>query len=91
VIGGSKELIFNTEFIFPLMPQVKLKGFLFFDAGNAFSEDEDVGIDELRMSTGFGFRWLSPLGPLVLAIGYPLDLREGEDSSAVQFTIGTPY
>ena len=91
VIGGNKELIFNTEFIFPLMPQVKLKGFLFFDAGNAYSEDEDIRVDELRMSTGFGFRWLSPLGPLVLAIGYPLDLREGEDSSAVQFTIGTPY
>ncbi|MBZ0252711.1 MAG: BamA/TamA family outer membrane protein, partial [Candidatus Methylomirabilis sp.] len=63
---------------------------LFFDAGNAYSEDEDLDITELRLSTGVGVRWLSPLGPLQLAIGFPIIRRAGEDASAVQFSVGAP-
>jgi outer membrane protein insertion porin family len=91
VIGGNKELIFNLEYIFPLVPQVKLRGLVFFDAGNAFSEDEDIRLETLRLSVGSGFRWFSPLGPLTLVVGFPLDRMAGEKGSAVQFTIGTPF
>lgn len=91
VIGGDKELIFNLEYIFPLVPQVKLRGLVFFDAGNAFSEDEDLNFSGLRLSAGAGFRWFSPLGPLTFVLGFPLDRRAGEDPSAVQFSIGAPY
>jgi len=91
VIGGNKELMFNLEYIFPLVPQMKLRGLGFFDAGNAFSEDEDIRFPGLRLSAGAGIRWFSPLGPLTFVLGFPLDRRAGEDSSAVQFSIGTAY
>ncbi len=91
VIGGNKQLIYNVEYLFPLVPQVKLRGLVFFDAGNAFSEDEPVRLQGLRLSTGAGFRWFSPLGPLTLVVGFPIDRMEGERSSAVQFSIGTPF
>ncbi len=91
VIGGNKELIFNVEYIFPLVPQVKLRGLVFFDAGNAFSEDEGLSFSGLRLSAGGGFRWFSPMGPLTFVLGFPIDKRPGEDSSAIQFSIGAPY
>ncbi|MCA9771975.1 MAG: outer membrane protein assembly factor BamA, partial [Myxococcales bacterium] len=90
VIGGDKELLFNVEYIFPVIPQANLKGLVFLDAGNAFSEDENIDLTQLRMSVGFGFRWISPLGPLQLAIGFPIERRENEKSSAVQFSVGAP-
>jgi outer membrane protein insertion porin family len=91
VIGGNKELIFNLEYIFPLVPQVKLRGLVFFDAGNAFSEDEGLSFSALRLSAGGGFQWFSPMGPLTFVLGFPIDRRPGEDPSAVQFSIGAPF
>jgi len=87
-VGGNKQIIFNNEIIFPIVPDVKLKGFIFFDAGNAYQEDEDLSFREIRMSYGFGFKWQSPMGPLILAVGYPVDRKPGEDSSEIQFSIG---
>jgi outer membrane protein insertion porin family len=91
LIGGNKELIFNVEYIFPIAPSLKLRGLVFFDAGNAFSEDESIKFQNLRFSAGGGFRWFSPMGPLTFVLGFPLDRQEGEDPSAVQFSIGTPF
>ncbi len=89
-IGGNKQLIFNSEFIFPLVPSFGLKGLVFFDAGEAYPEGVGYELDKLRTSAGFGFRWLSPLGPLRLEIGYPLVRREGDDASSLQFSVGAP-
>ncbi len=91
LIGGNKELIFNAEYIFPIAPSLKLRGLFFFDAGNAFSEDESIKLKNLRFSAGGGFRWFSPMGPLTFVLGFPLDRQEGEDKSAVQFSVGAPY
>lgn len=88
VIGGDKELFFNFEMIFPLIPEVKIKGVLFFDAGNAWDVAQPIGLDDLRTSVGFGFRWISPVGPLRLEWGYNLSPKQGEAHSAWDFTIG---
>jgi outer membrane protein insertion porin family len=91
LIGGNKELIFNVEYIFPIAPSLKLRGLVFFDAGNAFGEDESIKFKNLRFSVGGGFQWFSPMGPLTFVLGFPLDPEEGEDASAVQFSIGAPF
>lgn len=91
LIGGNKELIFNVEHIFPIAPSLKLRGLVFIDAGNAFSEDESIKFQNLRFSAGAGIRWFSPMGPLTFVLGFPIDREEGEDPSAVQFSIGTPF
>lgn len=87
VIGGTKELIFNTEFIFPIVTELRLKGLVFFDAGNAYDLDESFG--KLRYTTGTGIRWISPMGPIRIEWGYNLDRRDGESSNKVEFTFGT--
>ncbi len=86
-IGGTKELIFNTEYIFPIFPDLKLKGVVFFDAGNSYDTTEPIG--SLRYTTGTGVRWISPLGPIRVEWGYNLQRRPGENSNKIEFTFGS--
>lgn len=85
--GGDKAAYFNAEYLFPIFKDLGLKGVLFYDAGNAWSEDEDYFTD-LRSSVGGGIRWFSPMGPLRLEWGYNLDPKEAEPQSDFQFSIG---
>ncbi|PLX47958.1 MAG: outer membrane protein assembly factor BamA [Desulfobulbaceae bacterium] len=54
-----------------------------------FSENWDLST--LRHGAGFGFRWLSPMGPLRLEWGKNLDPRDDEDSSIWDFSIGGSF
>lgn len=87
VIGGTKELIFNLEYIFPIVSELKLKGVVFADAGNSYDQDEPIGT--LRYTSGLGFRWISPIGPIRIEWGYNINKKPGEGSSKVEFTFGT--
>ncbi|MFH1624330.1 MAG: outer membrane protein assembly factor BamA, partial [Pseudomonadota bacterium] len=91
VIGGNKELLFNFEYIFPLFKEAGIKGLIFFDAGNAFDNDERYGIGQLRTSAGAGIRWYSPIGPLRLEWGYNLDPEPGEKGSNWEFAVGVMF
>ncbi len=88
LIGGNKELIFNAEYIFPIEKNIKLKGVLFFDAGNAFDNNETVSITSLRTTTGLGVRWMSPFGPIRLEWGFNLSPKAGESKNKVEFALG---
>ncbi len=90
-IGGNKELIFNVELEFPIVEQINLKGVLFFDAGNAFGEDENMAFESLRTSVGLGIRWWSPVGPLRFEWGFPLAPKPGEEPVVFEFTIGNSF
>jgi outer membrane protein insertion porin family len=87
VIGGTTELIFNTEFIFPLVQELRLKGLVFFDTGNSYEKFQDFG--KMRYTTGVGVRWISPLGPMRLEWGYNLDQKPGESSNKFEFAFGS--
>src|SRR5208282_4864768 len=67
-IGGTEELIFNTDYEFPILPEMKFKGVVFFDAGNSYEDFQQFG--SLRYTTGTGFRWISPIGPIRVEWGY---------------------
>jgi outer membrane protein insertion porin family len=43
---------------------------------------------QLRLATGFGVRWFSPLGPLRFEWGFPLNKLPYEEASVFEFTIG---
>jgi outer membrane protein insertion porin family len=86
-IGGTTELVFNTEYIFPILPEMKLKGVVFFDAGNSYQDFDNFGY--LRYTTGAGIRWISPIGPIRIEWGYNLDKKPGESSSKFEFAFGS--
>ena len=89
LIGGDAMLVTNMEFLFPIFPEQKIRGLLFFDAGNAY--DGRIDLTDLRYGAGVGIRWFSPIGPLRLEWGFNLDRRDEEPSSQWDFTIGTAF
>ncbi|MEZ4703772.1 MAG: outer membrane protein assembly factor BamA [Bdellovibrionota bacterium] len=92
LIGGNKQLIFNAEMVFPIIPSASIKGALFFDMGNAFDNGESMfTLRGQRQSVGVELRWLSPMAPLRFAWGFPLDRKENERSMNFDFTIGTLF
>lgn len=92
IIGGNKMAFVNVEYIFPLLIDMGIKGVVFFDAGNAWLED-DWDLGEIKKGVGGGIRWNSPFGPLRIEYGYGLDEIEGEDDDRhqIEFTVGTPF
>jgi outer membrane protein insertion porin family len=90
-VGGNKELIFNFEFNFPIVPAARLKGVLFYDIGKAFDDHEPMRIPELRHSWGWGFWWLSPMGPLRFEWGYIINRQPEDQASQFEFSIGTMF
>ena len=82
-------VVFNAEFLFPLLPEQNIKGLLFFDMGNAYTGRIDLG--NMKRSAGTGIRWFSPMGPLRLELGFNLDPKDGESSQEWDFTIGSAF
>ena len=98
LIGGNKQLVFNTELEFPIFEKVGIRGVLFWDIGNAFAANEnffEYKQQELFLgmfqSVGFGFRWFSPIGPLRFEWGIPLTPRPEDQRLLFEFTIGNSF
>jgi len=87
-VGGDKMAYVNLEYIFPLLEDMGLTGVVFYDTGCVYSAEDDWTMKDLRKSVGFGFRWLSPMGPLRLEWGYNIDPIDDEEQSLWDFTIG---
>ncbi|WP_431096009.1 outer membrane protein assembly factor BamA [Polaromonas aquatica] len=93
-IGGPKKLTLNAELIAPFPGAgndrtLRLYGFV--DAGNVFGDKESFRVNDLRVSTGVGISWISPVGPLRIAIATPLRKRPGDRIERLQFQIGTSF
>ncbi|HMS79015.1 MAG TPA: outer membrane protein assembly factor BamA [Burkholderiaceae bacterium] len=90
--GGQSKIVGSFEFLFP-MPgtgnEQILRMFWFVDVGNMFPDTISLG--DLRYSAGFGLNWLSPLGPLKLSVGYPINRQDGDRTQRFQFQIGTGF
>ncbi len=92
-LGGTKELIFNFEYNFPLYPAARLKGLVFYDIGRAFGIEpfRSFKIEDLAHSYGFGIYWLSPFGPLKFEFGFPLKKNSTDKLSSFDFSIGSQF
>ncbi len=88
--GGNKEFFTNFEYLFPLQKNMGILGVLFFDAGDAWDDDETPSLD-LYKSVGAGIRWYSPLGPLRMEYGFALDELDGEKPRKFEFSVGQFY
>ncbi|MFH1090299.1 MAG: outer membrane protein assembly factor BamA, partial [Pseudomonadota bacterium] len=88
-LGGEKMVLFNLEFIFPVIKEAGFMGVVFFDQGNVWSKDQDYNLGDLRRSYGIGIRYYSPFGPLRLEWGQVIDPRAGEPTSNLEFSVGT--
>ena len=91
VYGGDKLLILIGELEWWVYEPGGISLVAFFDAGNAFAENENYSLTNLRMDYGFGFRWNSPMGPMRFEWGIPINPRANEDKVVFNFTIGNMF
>ncbi|VAV85043.1 Outer membrane protein assembly factor YaeT [hydrothermal vent metagenome] len=89
ILGGDTKILLNTEIVFPILPQERFRGVVFFDIGNAF--DGSFNVSDLRKGAGVGIRWFSPMGPIRLEWGFNLDQQDDEEGSVWEFTIGSMF
>lgn len=102
-IDMSAEVIFPVPFI---KDSSSMRTLLFADAGNVFqtncpssTTDPDVGknceegvkFDGLRYSVGFGFSWLTPIGPISVALAKALNAEEEDDERFFEFVLGKTF
>ncbi len=91
-LGGAKRLIGNVELQIPFPGADKsLRWFAFLDAGNVFDEGQKIRLQDLRAAAGMGISWISPMGPLKLSFGRPLNKKPGDRTQGFQFTMGTGF
>jgi outer membrane protein insertion porin family len=88
--GGNGLAVFNVEWRFPIWRW--FGGAVFFDTGAVTAEVEDLAPDQLRSGVGAGLRLSTPVGPVRLDVGYPLDRVENQEQKVrVYLTIGHPF
>jgi outer membrane protein insertion porin family len=91
-VGGSFLTVFNAEIIFPLpfiekTSATRLSAFL--DIGNVYNDVNDFEAGDLRYSAGLAGVWASPLGPISVSVGFPLNAKDDDEEQNFQFTVGS--
>lgn len=94
-VGGDHKLNLNMEILTPFPGagnDRSLRMYGFVDAGMVGGEDGVyANASALRASAGVGISWISPVGPLRLAIAKPLKKYDGDKIQTMQFQIGTSF
>ncbi len=89
VIGG--DLLFANAFELRYAFRDDLSLHTFLDTGSVFLRDHAFAWSDLRFSSGIGVQYLSPIGPVGLDLGHPLDEASGEPSWRIHFSVGSTF
>jgi len=90
-LGGSHLLLASAEILFPfpgLQKDKSVRLSWFVDAGTV---GEKYDFQEMRYSTGLGFNWYSPVGPMKISFGKALNPKPDDRLQSIQFTLGTIF
>ncbi len=96
-IGGNERFIGQTELLWALPGMEKsVRLGVFFDIGQVWaSGGTSAGVpgvdDSLRYSAGLSAAWISPVGPLKVSYGYPINKQDTDKTEAFQFQLGTTF
>jgi outer membrane protein insertion porin family len=90
-LGGSRLLLASAEILFPfpgLQKDKSVRLSWFVDAGTV---GEKYDFQQMRYSTGLGFNWYSPVGPMKISFGKALNPKPDDRLQSIQFTLGTVF
>ncbi len=93
-LGGNKRVITNLELILPnpfAENSKSIRFSTFFDAGNVFTENQNISLGELRTSVGLAFIWITPVGLMRFSWANTLNDKPGDDTKSFQFTLGSTF
>jgi outer membrane protein assembly factor BamA len=86
--GGEAFLLAKAELRMRL--RGSLEGALFADVGNLWLDPREYRLVDLRTNVGFGLRFVTPIGPAAVDVGFNVqpDAAVNERTVAPHFTIG---
>ena len=94
-LGGNWMIYSGAEVSFPIgLDEVGIKGRTFVDAGmlgkpdNISSRIVDYS-DSPRVSVGFGFTWMSPMGRIDIDFGFPIVKEKYDETEVFRLNFGT--
>ncbi len=99
-IGGEKMMNFNLELSVPILRDEGLYAVAFYDMGDVWDNEGfnslgkktgSYSFSDMRKSYGGGLRYLSPMGPLRIEYGRPIDPEPGESAGKWEFTMGSMF
>jgi outer membrane protein insertion porin family len=90
-VGGNKYVLFNAEYYFDIFGPLRF--LLFFDAGEAYRENETFNLRTLRTSTGAEIRFLMPVlnVPFRLIYAWNANRDSFQPKTAFKFAVGTTF
>ncbi len=89
-VGGNWLVFAGAQYEVPIFEEV-VNGVIFVDSGTV---TEDVGLDDYRVSVGFGLRlYIRQFGPVPIAIdfGFPILKTEGDQDQLINFSADLPF
>jgi outer membrane protein insertion porin family len=92
--GGELSILSGISVISPMdfvNDSKNMRMSAFIDAGGIYEKVNDISFDDLRVSAGVAFSWLTPIGPLGIYAAKPLIQKSGDDTKTVEFTLGTSF
>jgi len=96
-LGGQTFATGTVELSFPigLPEELGFSGTLFSDFGTLLNPvEDDASIQDegsLRVSTGVGLKWRSPLGPVRLDVAMPILKEDFDQEEIFRFNLGTRF
>ena len=87
-ILGSANLI-TPAFFFEDNDKMRMSAFI--DTGNIYEKSSNIKLDNIRMSAGFGFAYLSPIGSIGAFISTPILKKDGDIIEDFGFSLGTGF
>ena len=87
-ILGSASIIAPAYF-FDNSDNMRMSAFI--DVGNIYEKTSNIKLGDLRMSTGFGFAYLSPIGAIGIYWADPILKKSGDVVENFGISLGTGF
>jgi len=92
--GGELSILGSANIIAPAYffdnnDNMRMSAFI--DAGNIYEKTSNIKLDDLRMSAGIGFAYLSPIGAIGMYWSQPILKKSGDTIENFGFTLGTGF
>ena len=88
-IGGLSLIEMSIELRHPITETIGAAVFL--DAGQVSVKKFDLPYDDLDYGTGFGVSYKTPIGPLRVDLGFPLERPPGDPGWQIHLSLGQAF
>ena len=92
--GGEISLLGSANLITPAFffeNNEKMRMSAFIDGGNIYEKSSNIKLGDIRMSAGFGFAYLSPIGSIGAFLSTPIIKKDGDIIEDFGFSLGTGF